>query len=386
MKVSLFNLNCIAAKSLGPSLDHTLQCTYSDVVSFFRNTDVYSDHLSFVLNNGLFWNAFDITKSSPDGHCFLHSITSCLVNHGWSISKGDICQSIEFEIFDNTNAYLPFMGEDSSLLLFQLLYAYTLDKHYDSEFGDLVPQICANALNVNINIVSLHDNGHLFFRIQPYACESSVEIFVYKSGPHYDGLLPSVVCRESGAFAVQTERPCNERCTDEELRNDIQVPVSPTRADSQPRPKICDSTHVTDQNTLSDSFDIFSTEDGSRISPISLTSFGICFHNIHGLTLEKISDDMLGSFFKKFNLVLLCETWLDKSQTDEFDILDNYVFHNFSRTRKHPNAIRDSGGLGVYVHKSFEHGIDFTSRIDDIISTMKLKKRCIWSTYGHICL
>ena len=56
------------------------------------------------------------------------------------------------------------------------------------------------------------------------------------------------------------------------------------------------------------------------------------------------------------------------------DVLDNYLFYNFSRAHRHPRAIRDSGGLGIYVHKSVGHGVDFTSTVDDIITTMRLKK------------
>ena len=357
---------------MGPSFDHTLQCTYSDVVLLFGNSDLFNDQLSFILNNDAFWNVFSITRSSPDGHCFLYSIISALNSDGWSITKDDLCQSIEFEIFDNTNVYLPFMGEDSSLLLFQSLYAYTVDKHYDTEFGDLIPQICANALNVNINIVSRHVDRNIFYRIQPHASVASTDVFVYKSGPHYDALLPVVVCNESSAV---NDGPCKyDRCTDGGPRNDIQVSASPTRAESLKGPKNRKSSHIPTQSLSTDSFQVYSFEDGLGSSPISFDRFGICFHNIHGLTLEKLSDDILGSFFKKFRLILLCETWLDKSQTDEFDVLDNYSFYNFSRAHRHPRAIRDSGGLGIYVHKSVGHGVDFTSTVDDIITTMRLKK------------
>ena len=107
---------------------------------------------------------------------------------------------------------------------------------------------------------------------------------------------------------------------------------------------------------------------------VSLKKFGICFYNIHGLSIEKLSDNMLGSFFKTFSLILICETWLAKSQTDEFNILDGYSFYNLHRSYRHPNAIRESGGLGIYVRRSFEHGIDLFNKLDDVICTLRLKK------------
>ena len=248
------------------------------------------------------------------------------------------------------------MGEDSNLLLFQAMHNYTVCKQYNSDFVDLIPQICANALSICINIIVKHENRFLFYRITPIDGRYSHEAYVYKNGDHYDCLIKS---------------PDNSLSLGEAARSQ-EVSGCPPRARSK---SVCVRNSDAVLNVVPGN-QPSSTDSASSnyIDPISLVKFGICFYNIHGLTLDKLSDDILGSFFKKFSLVLLCETWLAKSQTDEFDVLDGYSFYNFNRKCKHANAIRESGGLGVYVNKSFEHGIQFTSTVDDIISTMKLDK------------
>ena len=330
--------------------------SYDDILFLFKNHESHSTQLLYVINQTLFWNVFNVAKSPPDGHCFIHSIILSLKSQGIVIKTEDLLQSIDFECFDNTDRYLPFMGDDSNLLLFQAMHNYTVFKQYDSDFVDLIPQICSNALCICINIVVKHESSFLFYRITPIDGIYNHEVCVYKNGDHYDCLIKS---------------PDNCLGLGEATRSH-EVSGCPTQSGSESVLANCPDVvlNVVPGNQPSGT-------DGvsmNYIDPISLVKFGICFYNIHGLTTDKLSDDLLGSFFKKFSLVLLCETWLAKSQTDEFDILDGYSFYNFNRKCRHPNAIRDSGGLGVYVNKSFEHGIQFTSTVDDIISTMKLDK------------
>ena len=325
-----------------------------------------------IINDPKFWESFTIHQSPPDGHCFIHSLVSSLCRQGWDISVNDVTQCIEFECFDNTSRYLPFMGEDSSLCLFQSLYDYTVNRLYNSDFVDMIPQICSNALGININIIVNHNMGKIAYRLEPCDCESVTSVFVYKSGDHYDSIFTNenvVVCNGS-----QTD-PCSlpvEGGLGERVGSPEGVSAPPIQSTS--RGNKDRNNDIASQNHMKKCFSSGVLDLTTGVGSLPLDRFGICFYNIHGLTLNKLSDDLLGSFFKSFSLILLCETWLDKSQTDEFDVVDQYSFFNFARKFKHPNAIRGSGGLGVYVHKSFQHGIEFTRSVDDIVTTMKIKK------------
>ena len=99
---------------------------YHDIVFLFKNHESCASQLLNVINDSLFWNVFSVSNSSPDGHCFIYSVVSSLESQGFSIKVDDLLQSIEFECFDNTHRYLPFMGEDSALLLFQAMHNYTV--------------------------------------------------------------------------------------------------------------------------------------------------------------------------------------------------------------------------------------------------------------------
>ena len=327
----------------------------------FRNHDSHASRVNAFINDPLFWEVFDVCKSTPDGHCFIYSVISSLRSQGSTIHVDDLLQSIDFECFDNTCRYLPFMGEDSSLLLFQAMNAYTISRHYNSDFVDLIPQICANALGICINIIVKHLNSFIFYRIQPINRNGNQEVFVYKNGDHYDCLIPSMGVLKCSAVEcdsfVSDPVSC---CLDGGIRNHSSVSVSPTQTVYTPSRKSSSTSGKGDPVYIND------------LDIASLRSLGILFHNIHGLSLDKISDDSLGSFFKTFLLILLVETWLSKD--DDLDKLDGYVFYNLCRSYRHPNAIRDAGGIGMYVHKSVSHGIELISNRDDIVATLKIKK------------
>ena len=101
----------------------------------------------------------------------------------------DLLLAIDFECFDNIDLYLPYIGEDQNLLFYQSLHDYIVFKYYNSDFVDLIPFICANALNICINIVAECNGNFLFYRVHPTIGYGTNEIFVTKTGEHYDSLI-----------------------------------------------------------------------------------------------------------------------------------------------------------------------------------------------------
>ena len=85
----------------------------------------------------------------------------------------------------------------------------------------------------------------------------------------------------------------------------------------------------------------------------------------------KLADDVLGTHFKKFDIILLQETW--SAIRDEFS-LDGYVFFNFPGKYRHQFSIRNSGGLGVFLMIGLPEGVTFIKHTGDILVYSNLDK------------
>ena len=100
-------------------------------------------------------NDWVIDSSPGDGHCLLHSLATCLKPLNRITSTEDIKQLIFIETVTNYDQYVQFLEVGCSYTLFTGLRKYLLDRQYNQLFGDLVPIICANALDVNIKILNI---------------------------------------------------------------------------------------------------------------------------------------------------------------------------------------------------------------------------------------
>ena len=118
---------------------------------------------------------------------------------------------------------------------------------------------------------------------------------------------------------------------------------------------------------------------------ISFTAKNVkfCSWNICGLYDHKLCDDMLGPFLKLHDVIFITETWA--CDTDHFR-LEGYVYHNFSRKIKHPNAKRNSGCIGIFIRKEMAEGIEIKNCIDDVVVWVKLNGY-FWDNtwYLHCC-
>ena len=103
----------------------------------------------------------------------------------------------------------------------------------------------------------------------------------------------------------------------------------------------------------------------------SATQLKICSWNINGQSQFKLSDDVLGKFFTRFDIILLCETWTDEESKFE---LKGFTFYNYPRKILHQNAKRSSSGLGIFVRNDIARGVTFLKHNKDIITLIKLDK------------
>ena len=67
--------------------------------------------------------------------------------------------------------------------------------------------------------------------------------------------------------------------------------------------------------------------------------------NINGLG-NKMADPVLLAFIREYDMVFLTETMKSNDYTL---VLPGYHFHYVSRTFKHKNASRASGGIGIQI-------------------------------------
>ena len=98
-----------------------------------------------------FFNYYRVDRSPGDGHCLLHSIAHSYKAH-WPDERAltivDIINLIVSEIINHWERYIPSIRENTIRNLMSQMYDYTRKKIYDSDLGDLIPQIISDSLNI----------------------------------------------------------------------------------------------------------------------------------------------------------------------------------------------------------------------------------------------
>ena len=279
-----------------------------------------------LLENGIFWEKYKINRSPGDGHCLLHSIISSMAFQIKTIiTLSELIQAIISETISNSSEYDFINGPSSNL--WSGLTAYVDEKIYDTLFGDLVPHIIANAIYVNIIIVrETESREYTTLHVPCTRVLTESNVVIYKKGKHYDGIQPDV--------SEHTKNDCHS------LREDAAV--------AQCRDKAATGVN------------------GSMRGSVKILSMNIC-----GISDWKLADDIFGLQFKRFDIILLQETW--SAEGDDF-CLEGYEFHNFPRKNRHKWSVRNSGGLGIFVNHNLTEGIHVLKHHEDMSVWLKLDK------------
>ena len=97
-----------------------------------------------------------------------------------------IIKLIYEETMLNLDMYVNFLINGTSADLISYMYLYLYEKIYDTPYGDMVPLVLANALGLNLIIISKSTAGRV-------CCDVLNEInnclLVYKCSDHYDGII-----------------------------------------------------------------------------------------------------------------------------------------------------------------------------------------------------
>ena len=370
--------------------------------------------LRHLVDNGNIWGRFNIIKSFGDGHCLLYLIIESMrYQHNCTkINLNKLIECITVELLVNKQFYTDSTDYRSERNIEDALNMYIHSRIYETSFDDLVPIIIANALCVNIAIAAL-SSTHC--RLIPYrgcvVAGYNNTVFIRKVEEHYDGMCANTnassedlacecnICRHDAV--MPTSIPC------ETQRPDVgMIHVEMNAADQLnhynhmgenacyfPAPSELGVSADAAKCTLD--IPVVNCADGSDLdsnfnTSASTTNLSLptkcvavpthaeknsvtcCSWNIHGLTESKLRDDILGKFLKTHDIILLTETWT--KETDDF-FLDGYIFYNYPRKFKHHNAIRKSGGLGIFLRKSITDGIVIGKCSEEIVAWIMLKKQ-----------
>ena len=273
----------------------------------------------------------------------MHSVKSSLKSQlSIDVSIKKLSMLITKETMSNHIDHTPSIQENTVANLRKGLYDYIERKIYKSWYGDIVPTITANSLYTNLIVIEKHEYGFRCYCVGKNASNPScLPLLVFKCGEHYDGLVLSRdrEYRCPGIDHVMRVTACNDYnavvCSLHDVTDHLNSIDTPAGGRSQ---------QLTFETKNCAGLAEYPPGAASADAPSQNHQINMISWNINGLTNDKLHDNMLGSFFKKFDLILLTETWTNKNSDVE---LQDYTFHNYPRKYKHANAKRDSGGIGL---------------------------------------
>ena len=149
------------------------------------------DDIKNSLNTDSFWTSYTVEHSPGDGHCFLHSVKSSLKSQwGIEVSIDILLRLIRDETIINRIDYIPVINGNNVCNLTKGLSDYTERKIYDSWYGDIVPTITANALDIKFIAIEKLESCFRCYSVGKNAHNATcLPLLLFKCGKHYDGLV-----------------------------------------------------------------------------------------------------------------------------------------------------------------------------------------------------
>lgn len=135
---------------------------------------------------------FCILPTPSDGHCFLHAVIGSWQQQFPNIPSPTL-ESIKCDIFSESmtkrDNYLAFITDYSNLGFVKLVKNYILHKKYNNVYGDIVPTITANALEIAIEICDIQPNGSVqYVLIHPESASRGMTVSIHRKNDHFSAL------------------------------------------------------------------------------------------------------------------------------------------------------------------------------------------------------
>ena len=281
---------------------------------------------------------FEKVSSPPDGHCLLHSVISSLEHQNKRfLYYKYLLYRIRDEVVNNECKYVDFIPSKCSLQLKLQMCAYLDAYNYDTQFGDMLPLVLSNILQMSIGIFEKIDDCYRFIKVDCENQQFSKTLFIMKTRDHYDGLK----------VLIPPVTPCSTPCSSSENKANIDARCN--------------------------------TKEGK----LSLEELQILIWNIHGIDETKLK--ILEDYFQPNHIICLGETWThcesenkkgtsaQKNKSKKLQ-LRNFEYFPFSRKYKHKRAWRAAGGQGIFIRKDIIQGVKIDKNYDDVLVWIKLFK------------
>ena len=139
------------------------------------------------------WNICPVYNSPADGHCLLHSTVSPLKHQlvpNVDIDTNYLLNVISFEISQHPERYLCFIKNNNRSVLFDSFRLYAKDKQHATAFGDHIPLILANVLNIGLIIINESRDG--LFNVETVQTNNEcIRLFLHKRADYYNAIIPT---------------------------------------------------------------------------------------------------------------------------------------------------------------------------------------------------
>ena len=174
----------------------------------------------------------------------------------YEVNNSKLIQLLEDETMKDIDNYKYFSPDMCKESIMEGLYLYAKHRVYKTDFGDMVPYILRNALNVELLIITKCDNKIKATVVDGDNINEDIGgvLCIYKEGERYDALV----------------------------KRDVYVSMGITTDCSQQQINPCQTDM--DEN-------------------VSNQDIKICFWNINGLTQNKLNDHLLDKFLKMYDLI-----------------------------------------------------------------------------------
>ena len=136
--------------------------------------------------------------SNADGHCLLYScISSLFSQHGISVTKTTMINQILQECQNHRNVYDHVFDADIANMFETELHEYTQKREYRSLFGDILPNVIANFLQMKIIIIYKQGDEFMYHKLpqsifprynSSFNDTTGKALILLKNDAHYDGL------------------------------------------------------------------------------------------------------------------------------------------------------------------------------------------------------
>ena len=136
-----------------------------------------------------------LIRSAMDGHCLLHSAVSSwnfqwLLPYGVKIDLALLKSKIQQQTTNFSYRYLSFFLPTDKNTLLRNMNMYLQHKRNNTQFGDIIINILADALKINLKILdeSVTSTSYRTELVTPKGHSSEFTIMLHRRGDHFNGV------------------------------------------------------------------------------------------------------------------------------------------------------------------------------------------------------